>query len=87
MQYNVISLLDDLLKRSATPVVPTDTSKDHRAIGPEHLPIDWRCEWEEKSAIMQYDGGLTRERAEALALDLILVEMKQAGVCVLRAAG
>ena len=34
-------------------------------IGPENLPTDWRVEWEERAAIMEYDGGLPRERAEA----------------------
>ena len=33
---------------------------------PDDLPGDWRVEWEERAAIMEYDGGLPRERAEAI---------------------
>jgi hypothetical protein len=32
------------------------------------LPDDWRMWFEERAAIMEYDGGLSRERAEAEAL-------------------
>lgn len=46
----------------------------------EDLPGDWRVEWEERAAIMEYDGKLPRERAEALALDDILRRMKEAGI-------
>ena len=35
--------------------------------GPDQLPEFLHDEWEERSAIMEYDGGLPRERAEALA--------------------
>ncbi|HUS95375.1 MAG TPA: hypothetical protein VMX97_01405 [Hyphomicrobiaceae bacterium] len=35
---------------------------------PDDLPGDWRCWFEERAAIMEYDGGLPRERAEAEAL-------------------
>jgi hypothetical protein len=37
-------------------------------LGPDDLPGDWRVEFEERAAIMEFDGGLPRERAEALAL-------------------
>jgi hypothetical protein len=40
-----------------------------------HLPPDWHVAWDERSAIMEYDGGLPRERAEALALADILAQM------------
>jgi hypothetical protein len=30
-------------------------------------PHDKRMEWEERAAIMEFDGGLSRERAEKLA--------------------
>ena len=46
----------------------------------EDLDMDWRVEWEERAAIMEYDGGLPRERAEALALAEIVREMERAGV-------
>ena len=87
MSYNIIALLDDLLKRSATPDAPAMARPViRRAIGPERLPMDWRIEWEERAAIMEYDGGLPRERAEALALDDILAQMRRAGVGLLREA-
>jgi hypothetical protein len=44
------------------------------------LPADWRDTWEERAAIMEYDGELPRERAEALALLDILGQMRRAGV-------
>jgi hypothetical protein len=36
--------------------------------GPESLPMDWRIEFEERAAILQYDGGLVREEEEIQAL-------------------
>ena len=37
-----------------------------------HLDADQRELWEERAAIMQYDGGLTRDHAECLALLCII---------------
>jgi hypothetical protein len=48
-------------------------------IGPDDLPGDWRVEWEERAAIREYDGGLPRERAEAMALDDVIALMRRAG--------
>ena len=42
---------------------------------PNGLPDDRRLEYEERAAIMEHDGGLPRERAEALALDDVLSRM------------
>jgi hypothetical protein len=39
------------------------------------LPADWHLLWDERAAIMEYDGGLPRERAEALALADIIQAM------------
>jgi len=36
--------------------------------GLESLPMDWRIEYEERAAILEYDGGLSREAAEVKAL-------------------
>jgi hypothetical protein len=44
--------------------------------GPEDLPPDWRVEWEERAAVLEYDGGQPRERAEALALTEISLRMQ-----------
>ena len=54
------------------------------AIDPSDLPGDWRVEWEERAAIMEYDGGLPRERAEALALEDVLRRMRHAGDVIAR---
>lgn len=50
---------------------------------PDTLPSDWHQLWDERAAVMQYEGGLPRERAEALALAEILRRMQAAR----RAAG
>jgi len=34
----------------------------------DDLPMDWRIEYEERAAILEYDGGLSREDAETQAL-------------------
>jgi hypothetical protein len=38
----------------------------------DHLPPDLKEEWEERSAIMEFDAELSREHAECLALLCIL---------------
>jgi hypothetical protein len=43
------------------------------------LPPDWHELWDERAAIMEYDGGLPREHAEAQALLDILSQMRRAG--------
>jgi hypothetical protein len=44
----------------------------------EDLDPEWREAWGERAAIMEYDGGLPRERAEALALAEIVRAMTRA---------
>jgi hypothetical protein len=44
----------------------------------EDLDPDWRIEFEERAAIIEYDGGMSREHAEAGALRDICHLMKQA---------
>jgi len=39
---------------------------------PDALPPEWHVLWDERAAIMEYDGGMPRERAEAEALADIL---------------
>ena len=77
MAYEVTALLDELLVQSA---VPDDVGAMAReqgvVLGPDDLPGDWRVEWEERAAIMEYDGCMPRERAEALALDDVLRRMR-----------
>jgi hypothetical protein len=52
----------------------------HPALTPADLPADWHFAWDERAAIMEYDGKLPRARAEALALADILDQMRRAGV-------
>src|SRR5262245_22490124 len=49
------------------------------SLTPADLPADWHFLWDERSAIMEFDGGLPRERAEALALADVLRQMRRAG--------
>lgn len=42
----------------------------------DNLPVDWRIEFEERAAILEYDGGLTREDAETQAYDEIQKRME-----------
>jgi hypothetical protein len=44
---------------------------------PADLPAEWRLEWEERAGIMEYDGGLSRKRAEHLALIYIVQQMRE----------
>jgi hypothetical protein len=50
------------------------------AVTPAELSPDWHLLWDERAAIMEYDGGLPRERAEAVALTEILGLMQRAGI-------
>jgi len=43
---------------------------------PYDLPMDWRIEYEEWAAILEYDGGLTREDAETQAMAEIQKRME-----------
>lgn len=39
---------------------------------PTDLPMDWRIDWEERAAILEYDGGLSREEADKRAFTEIV---------------
>ena len=61
-----------------------EVPRDQRNIEvPSGLPVEWWQLWDERAAIMEYDGNLPRERAEALALDDILKQMELARVTFL----
>jgi len=74
MKYDATAFLESLFRPS-----PEAAAPDHE-IRVEDLDTDWRVEWEERAAIMEYDGGLPRERAEALALTEIVRAMEGADV-------
>jgi TubC N-terminal docking domain len=64
---DLLLLLSPEVKAPAEP----DTS-------PADLPSEWQELWGERAAIMEYDGGLPRERAEAEALKDVLERMRRA---------
>lgn len=41
------------------------------------LPEDWQDWWEERAAIIQYDGGFSREEAESRAYDELHMKMRK----------
>jgi hypothetical protein len=47
---------------------------------PDDLPPDGHQLWDERAAIMEFDGGLCRERAEALALADLLQSFEWATI-------
>ena len=49
-------------------------------IGVDDLPGDWRVWFEERAAILEYDGGLPREYAEAEALKQTVKLMTKKGL-------
>jgi hypothetical protein len=50
------------------------------SLTPDDLPPDWHERWEERAAIMEFDGGLPRKQAEAQALADVLRSMERAGI-------
>lgn len=70
MQYDAIEFLEALF-----------ASPDMRQANVRtDLPPEWVVAWDERAAVMEYDGGLPRERAEYLALLEVMDQMRQAGV-------
>lgn len=51
-----------------------------RPVVPPPLPADWHFLWDERAAIMEHEGGLPRELAEARALDDVVQQMLRAGI-------
>ncbi len=43
----------------------------------DDLPMDWRIEYEERAAILEFDGGLSREEADRRAFSEILERIKR----------
>jgi hypothetical protein len=59
--------------------LPHAAGREPCSLTADDLPADWHYAWDERAAIMQYDGGLPREHAEAEALKYVLEDMRQAG--------
>jgi len=60
----------DALQAEARRTLPLDFS-------PNDLSADWHFLWDERATIMEFDGGMTREHAEAEALMDILRQIKE----------
>ncbi len=73
MKYDALAFLENLFW-------PQSDSAPDIGVRVEDLDPDWRIEWEERAAILEYDGGHQREHAEALALKEIIGQMRWAGV-------
>jgi hypothetical protein len=72
MVYDAVEFLESLFQRGAEAGPVCDPSS-------ADLPPDWHFVWDERAAIMEYDGGLPRERAEAEALRYVVEMMRRPG--------
>lgn len=66
MRYDAVQFLESLFQPSP-------------AADPPELSAEWHVEWDERAAIMEYDGGLAREVAEHYALLEVQRLMTQSG--------
>jgi hypothetical protein len=87
MQYNAVAFLDSLYQSAESICAfhadrPDPTLPTSPGMTPADLPPEWHLAWDERAAIMEYDGKLPRERAEALALADVLRAMERAGISV-----
>ena len=73
MSINIVEFLDRL--------IDAPTWGADRITSPHSLPMEWRVEYEERAAILEYDGELPRWRAEAQAMQEILARMGRNGPC------
>ncbi|MHC4618380.1 MAG: hypothetical protein ACYTEQ_11580 [Planctomycetota bacterium] len=48
------------------------TGPQAQIVSPYDLPMDWRIEYEERAAILEYDGGFSRAEANRRAFEEIL---------------
>ena len=78
MGFNAGEFLDSLYRPNGEGQPVGGQVQPSPVVGPDDLPLDWRIAWEERAAVREYDGGLPRDRAEALALADILEQMKRA---------
>ena len=49
------------------------------SLTPSNLPMEWRIEFEERAAILEYDGGLSRDEADRQALNEIAERIERTG--------
>jgi hypothetical protein len=79
MRYDAVAFLEGLFQPRTEFNAENAPSVPYPRITPDNLPADWHFRWDERAAIMEYDGKLPREHAEALALTEVLQLMQQAG--------
>jgi len=68
MVLNLDYIFDPDRPPGAAAPAPPDAAGPPNYITVDELPAEWHYLWDERAAIMEYDGNLPRERAEALAL-------------------
>ena len=73
VNFEIMKELVESVVVIVTPVAGVSTS-----ISPDDLSIDWRIEFEERAAILEYDGGLSREMADVQALQEIAERIQDA---------
>ncbi len=76
MAYDAVAFLEGLAGHTAA--YERNESR-YSGVYSTDLTVEWWQLWDERAAIMEFDGNLPRERAEALALDDILKQMELAG--------
>jgi hypothetical protein len=85
MRYDAVAFLEGLFQQSSgggvdeRPALAEGAALPVPCMTPDDLSPDWHFCWDERAAIMEYDGKMPRERAEALALLDVLDRMRQAG--------
>lgn len=80
MRYDAVQFLKSLFRPASDACDVSEPADDVRSPGqsPADLPADWHAVWDERAAIMEFDGGLTRELAEHYALLEVLEQIRTA---------
>lgn len=60
MSFDAVEYLNSLVSSQGTELEDITSAYE--------LTMDWRIEYEERAAVLEYDGGLSRNEAEAHAL-------------------
>ena len=84
MGFDAVEFLQGLYRPDPIEAVEPDPAQ---ALTPGDLPVEWWELWDERAAIMEFDGNMPRERAEALALADIVERMKRDGSADNRCGG
>jgi hypothetical protein len=56
------------INAKASPAAQQIESVDSAVVSPDELPAEWCLQYEERAAIIEYDGHMPREHAELVAL-------------------